>query len=94
MSLSARKELQKTALPSKDASAWYGLGVPNGTPPEIVDKLSKETNAILADHKLKARFADIGATLLAGSPADFGKLVAEETEKWGKVVKFAGIKAE
>jgi tripartite-type tricarboxylate transporter receptor subunit TctC len=57
-------------------------------------RLSKETNAILADHKVKARFADIGATLLAGSPADFGKLVAEETEKWGKVVKFAGIKAE
>jgi hypothetical protein len=63
-------------LPGYEASAWYGLGVPNGTPPEIVDKLNKETNAILADPKVKARFADLGATLLVGSPADFGKLVA------------------
>jgi tripartite-type tricarboxylate transporter receptor subunit TctC len=81
-------------LPGYEASAWYGLGVPNGTPPEIVDKLNKETNAILADPKVKARFADLGATLLVGSPADFGKLVADETEKWAKVVKFSGAKAD
>jgi len=81
-------------LPGYEASAWYGLGVPNGTPPEIVDKLSNEANAILADPKVKARFADLGATLLAGPPADFGRLIADETEKWAKVIKFAGIKAD
>jgi tripartite-type tricarboxylate transporter receptor subunit TctC len=81
-------------LPGYEASAWYGLGVPNGTPSEIVDGLNGETNAILADPKVKARFADLGATLLAGSPADFGKLIAEETEKWGKVIRAANIKAE
>jgi tripartite-type tricarboxylate transporter receptor subunit TctC len=81
-------------LPGYEASAWYGLGVPTGTPAEIIDKLNKETNAILADPKVKARFADLGATLLAGSPADFGKLVADETEKWAKVVQFSGARAE
>jgi tripartite-type tricarboxylate transporter receptor subunit TctC len=81
-------------LPGYEASAWYGLGVPNGTPPEIVDKLNKEANAILADPKVKARFADLGATLLAGPPADFGRLIADETEKWAKVIQFAGIKAD
>jgi hypothetical protein len=84
MSLSAREELQKTALPSKDASAWYGLGVPNGTPPEIIDKLSKETNAILADHKVKARFADIGATLLAGLARRFRQARCRRDRKVGK----------
>ena len=64
------------------------------TPAEIVDKLNKEMNATLADPKFKARLADLGGTALSGSPVDFGKLIAEETEKWGKVVKFAGIKAE
>jgi len=81
-------------VPGYEASAWYGLGAPKATPAEIVDKLNKEINAALADPKMKARLADLGGTPLLGSPADFGKLIAEETEKWGKVVKFAGIKAE
>ncbi len=71
---------------------WTGIGAPKNTPAEIVDKLNKEINAALADPKTKARLAAWGATALPGSPADFGKLIAEETEKWGKVVKFAGIK--
>jgi tripartite-type tricarboxylate transporter receptor subunit TctC len=81
-------------LPGYEASAWYGLGAPKNTPSEIIDKLNKETNAILADPKSKARFADLGAMPVPGSAADFGKLVAEETDKWAKVVKFAGVKAE
>ena len=64
------------------------------TPAEIIDTLNKEINAALADPKLKARLADVGGTVLAGSPADFGKLIADETEKWAKVIKFAGIKLE
>ncbi len=71
-----------------------GVGVPKNTPAEIVDRLNKEINAGLADPNIKARLADLGAMALAGSPADFGKLMAEETEKWAKVVKFAGIKPE
>jgi tripartite-type tricarboxylate transporter receptor subunit TctC len=70
------------------------VGAPKNTPAEIVEKLNKEINVGLADPKIKARLADLGGTLLAGSPADFGKLIADETEKWGKVVKFAGIKPE
>ena len=81
-------------VPGYQSSAWLGLGVPRNTPADIVDKLNKEVNAGLADPKLKARLADVGGAVLAGSPADFGKLIADETEKWGKVVKFAGIKAE
>jgi tripartite-type tricarboxylate transporter receptor subunit TctC len=81
-------------VPGYEASAWYGVGVPKGTPDDIIDKLNKEINAILADPKAKARLADLGASLLAGSPADFGKLVADETEKWGKVVKFSGAKPD
>ena len=81
-------------VPGYEASAWYGVGAPKNTPAEIVDKLNKEINAGLADPKIKARLADLGGTLLAGSPADFGKLIADETEKWGKVIKFAGIKPE
>ena len=77
-------------VPGYEASAWYGIGAPRNTPAEIVDKLNKEINAGLADPKIKARLADLGGTVLAGSPADFGKLIADETEKWGKVVKFAG----
>jgi tripartite-type tricarboxylate transporter receptor subunit TctC len=77
-----------------EASAVSGLGAPKATPAEIVDKLNKEVNAALADPKIKARLADLGGTPLVGSPADFGKLIAEETEKWGKVIKFAGIKPE
>jgi tripartite-type tricarboxylate transporter receptor subunit TctC len=81
-------------VPGYEASAPFGLGAPKNTPAEIVEKLSKEINGALADPKMKARLADLGGTVLAGSPADFGKLIAEETEKWAKVVKFAGIKPE
>ena len=81
-------------LPGYEASIWFGVGAPRNTPSEIVGKLNGEINGGLADPNIKARFADLGATVLAGSPADFGKLIAEETEKWAKVIKFAGIKAE
>jgi len=81
-------------VPGYESSAWYGVGAPKGTPAEIVDRLNTEINAALADPKAKVRIAEMGATLITGSPADFGKLVADETEKWGKVVKFAGAKAE
>ena len=81
-------------VPGFEASFWTGIGTPKATPAEIVDKLNEAINAGLADPKLKARFADLGGTVLAGSPTDFGKLIAEETEKWGKVVKFTGIKAD
>jgi tripartite-type tricarboxylate transporter receptor subunit TctC len=81
-------------VPGYEASAWYGIGAPKGTPAEIVEKLNREVNAILADPATNARLAELGASLLPGSPADFGKLVADETEKWGKVIRFAGIKAE
>jgi tripartite-type tricarboxylate transporter receptor subunit TctC len=82
------------AVPGYEASGWYGVVAPRNTPADIVDTLNREINAVLADPKLKARFADLGATPLAVSPADFGKLIAKETEKWGKVVRFAGIKPE
>ena len=81
-------------VPGYESSAWYGIGAPRNTAGEIVDKLNAENNASLADPKLKARFADMGGVTLAGSPADFGRLIAEETEKWAKVVKFSGAKAE
>jgi tripartite-type tricarboxylate transporter receptor subunit TctC len=81
-------------LPGYEASGWLGIGAPSNTPAEIVDRLNKEINASLADPKFKARLADLGLAALAGSPADFGKLIADETEKWGKVVKFAGLKPE
>jgi tripartite-type tricarboxylate transporter receptor subunit TctC len=77
-----------------EASAWWGFGAPKNTPAAIVEKLNKEINTGLADLKMKARLADLGGTVLPGSPAEFGKLIADETEKWAKVVKFAGIKAE
>jgi tripartite-type tricarboxylate transporter receptor subunit TctC len=81
-------------LPGYEASQWYGVGAPKSTPAEIIDKLNKEINAALADPGMKARFADIGGEALAGSPADFGRLIAEETEKWAKVVRAANIKPE
>jgi tripartite-type tricarboxylate transporter receptor subunit TctC len=81
-------------VPGYEASALNGVGAPRDTPAEIVDKLNKEINAALADPKMKARLADLGGTVLPGSPADFGKLVVDETEKWAKVVKFAGVKPE
>ena len=79
-------------VPGYEASFWDGIGAPKNTPAEIVDKLNKEINAALADAKMKARIADLGGTVLAGSPADFGKLIAEETERLGKVVRAANIK--
>jgi tripartite-type tricarboxylate transporter receptor subunit TctC len=81
-------------VPGYEASAWYGIGAPKNTPAEIVNNLNAQINAILADSKVKARITDMGATVIAGSPADFGGLIADETEKWGKVVKFSGAKAD
>jgi tripartite-type tricarboxylate transporter receptor subunit TctC len=81
-------------VPSYEASAWFGLVAPKNTPVEIVDKLNRDINAALADPKIKARLADAGGTILPGTPADFGKLIADETEKWGRVIRFAGIKPE
>ena len=77
-----------------EASVWFGFGAPKNTPAQIVDTLNKEINAALADPQMKARLADLGGTPLAGSPADFGRLIAEETEKWGKVVKFSGARPD
>jgi tripartite-type tricarboxylate transporter receptor subunit TctC len=81
-------------VPGYEASNWYGVGAPKATPAEIVEKLNKEISAGLADPKIEARLADLGGIALTGSPSDFGKLIVEETEKWGKVVKFVGIKAD
>jgi tripartite-type tricarboxylate transporter receptor subunit TctC len=81
-------------VPGYEASQWYGVGVPKNTPAEVVNKLNREISAALADSKMKARLADLGSKPLAGSPAEFGKFIADETEKWGKVVRFANIKAE
>jgi len=81
-------------LPGYEASSWYGVGAPKATPPEIIDKLNKEINASLADPKNKARLANLGGDALALSPADFGKLIGDETEKWGKVIRTANIKAD
>jgi tripartite-type tricarboxylate transporter receptor subunit TctC len=79
-------------VPGYEASAWVGIGAPRNTPTEIIEKLNTDINAGLADPKLKTRFADLGATVFGGSPADFSRFIAGETEKWAKVVKFAGIK--
>jgi tripartite-type tricarboxylate transporter receptor subunit TctC len=81
-------------VPGYETSAWQGVGAPKNTPVEIIDRLNKEINAGLADPKIKARVTDMGGTVLAGSPANFGKLIADETEKWGKVVKFSGAKPD
>jgi tripartite-type tricarboxylate transporter receptor subunit TctC len=81
-------------VPSYEAISWFGVGAPKNTPAEIVEKLNKAVNSCLADPKLKARFAELGATVFPGSPADFGGFIAEKTEKWGKVVKFSGAKVD
>jgi tripartite-type tricarboxylate transporter receptor subunit TctC len=81
-------------VPGYEASGWQGIGAPKNTPAEIIEKLNKANNAALADREMKARLADLGATILVGSPADFGKLIADDIEKWAKVIKFAGIKPE
>jgi tripartite-type tricarboxylate transporter receptor subunit TctC len=81
-------------LPGFEASQWYGVGAPKNTPPQIIDKLNKEINAGLANPKFKAQLASLGGMALPGLPADFGKLIADETEKWAKVIKSAGIKPD
>jgi tripartite-type tricarboxylate transporter receptor subunit TctC len=81
-------------LPDYEAADWKGIGVPRNTPVEIIDKLNKEIVAALADSKINARFAELGSMPLSLSPADFGKLIAHETEKWGKVIRAANIKVE
>jgi tripartite-type tricarboxylate transporter receptor subunit TctC len=81
-------------VPGYEASGWHGVGAPANTPRETVAMLNREINAALADPKMMARFAELGGTALGGSPSEFGKLIAEETEKWAKVIRFAGIKAD
>jgi tripartite-type tricarboxylate transporter receptor subunit TctC len=81
-------------LPDFEASGWFGVGAPKNTPAEIVERLNREINAGIADPKIKARFAELGSLAFVGSPSDFGKFIADETQKWAKVVKFAGIKPE
>jgi tripartite-type tricarboxylate transporter receptor subunit TctC len=81
-------------VPGYEASAVQGIGAPKNTPAEIIDKLNKEINAALADPRMKVRLADLGGAALAGSPAEFGKFISDETEKWGKVIRAANIKPE
>jgi tripartite-type tricarboxylate transporter receptor subunit TctC len=81
-------------VPGYEASAWIGVGAPRDTPAEIVDRLNQAINAGLADPHMKARFAELGGVPAAGTPAEFGKFIANETEKWSRVIKFAGIKAD
>jgi tripartite-type tricarboxylate transporter receptor subunit TctC len=81
-------------VPGYEASNWWGIGAPKATPAAVVDLLNREINTAFADPRIKARLADLGGPPLAGSPADFGKLIADETDKWAKVIRFAGIKAE
>jgi tripartite-type tricarboxylate transporter receptor subunit TctC len=81
-------------VPGYEADSFHGIAAPRRTPPEIVDRLNREINAALADAKLKARLADLGAEVFTGTPEDFGRYLAQEIDKWGKVVKFSGAKAE
>jgi tripartite-type tricarboxylate transporter receptor subunit TctC len=81
-------------VPGYEASGWFGVGAPRDTPTEIIDKLNREINAGLVDPKLKAKLADLGGTVISGSPADFGNLIADETEKWAKVIKSGSMKPE
>jgi tripartite-type tricarboxylate transporter receptor subunit TctC len=82
------------SIPGYESSTWYGIGAPKDTPAEIIDRLNVEINAALGDPTLKTRVADLGGTVIGGSPTDFSELIASDTEKWGKVVRFAGIKPE
>jgi tripartite-type tricarboxylate transporter receptor subunit TctC len=79
-------------VPGYEASSWYGIGAPSNTPAEIIDRLNREINAGLADARIKARLQDMGGTALTGPPAEFGKLIVDETDKWAKVVKASGAK--
>jgi tripartite-type tricarboxylate transporter receptor subunit TctC len=81
-------------VPGYEASAWFGIGAAKGTPAEVIERLNKELNAALADPKIKARLADLGGTVMPGSPQEFGSLVTAEIEKWRKVIRFAGLKPE
>jgi tripartite-type tricarboxylate transporter receptor subunit TctC len=81
-------------VPGYEASAWFGVGAPRNTSAEIIDKLNKEINAGLSDPALRRRLAEEGGTVFAGSPADFGKFIADETEKWAKVIRAANLKAD
>ena len=81
-------------VPGYEASGFAGMGVPKGTPADIVDLLNKQLNAGLADSKIKGRIVELGGTVLGGTPAEFATIISEATEKWAKVIKFAGIKAE
>jgi len=81
-------------VPGYEASAWYGIGAPRNTPVEVVDTLNREINAGLADARIKARLIDLGGTVFAASPAEFGKFIADDAAKWAKVVEFAGVKAQ
>ena len=82
------------SVPGYEASVWYGIAAPKGTPPEVVENLNQAVNAVLADPRLQVRLAELGGQPMPMTPAEFGKLVAAETEKWGKVIKLAGIKPE
>jgi tripartite-type tricarboxylate transporter receptor subunit TctC len=81
-------------VPGYEASAWFGMGAPKNTPVEIIERLNTEVNASIADPKFQARLANLGGAVLAGSPADFGKLISDETKKWGKVIRAANIKPQ
>jgi tripartite-type tricarboxylate transporter receptor subunit TctC len=81
-------------VPGYDVSSWYGIGAPKSTPAEIVERLNTEINASISDPKFQARLANLGGTVLPGSPTDFGKLISDETEKWGKVIRVANIKLQ
>jgi tripartite-type tricarboxylate transporter receptor subunit TctC len=81
-------------VPGYEASQWYGLGAPHRTPSEVTDRLNRAINAGLADPKMRGRLAELGGVVLPGSPADFGKIIADESEKWANVMRAANIKAE
>jgi tripartite-type tricarboxylate transporter receptor subunit TctC len=81
-------------VPGYEATAWFGIGMPKGTPREAIDRVNSEVNKLLADPKMRARLAELGGTPIAGTPEDFGKTIAAETEKWAAVVKSSGAKLD